>query len=297
MLVTIFTPVYNREKSIRAVYESLLAQTNKDFEWLVMNDGSTDSTDEIIHNIIAHHDDSFPIRYVKKENEGLSRTINKAIDIAEGTLLMRLDSDDVALPEAVALIHGKYPSIKDNSNICAMAFLSLLYDGSLNGFHPFKEERAESIVDYRHIYHGIGDRNEVMKLEVYRYYKYPEIPGEKFCSEGVVWDRIAQKYKFLYIPHAIYKKGFDEDTITADIYRTLKTNCRGTSLLYSEIIQNFSYLPYKERLLFTIKYYRYAFYAKFPIFKGIPFKLWIIGLPLGIFQLLRDRIEHPEAFK
>lgn len=296
MLVTVFTPIYNRERSIKAVYDSLCAQTSYNFEWLVLNDGSTDRSGEILEDIIAHHESGFEIRYVVKENEGLSRTINKAIDMAKGELLMRLDSDDVALPNAIELIEQKYPLVKDKTGVCAVAFLSELFDGSINGYHPFFEDREETIVDYRHIYHGTGDRNEVMKVDVYRNFKYPEFEGEKFCSEGVVWDRIAKNYRFLYVPEAIYRKGFDDDSITSKIYQTLKKNCKGTTLLYYEIIRDFPYLPFSERLLFAIKYYRYAFFAHAPLFRGIPLPLVVCGLPLGLLVIIYDRFKYPEAF-
>lgn len=296
MLITVFTPVYNREQSIREVYNSLIRQTSKNFEWLVVNDGSSDSTHEIIKDIISTHDDSFPIRYYSKENEGLTRTINKALDWAKGELFFRLDSDDEALPDAIEKIERKYPMIQNNPDVCAIAFLSVLFDGSCNGYHPFEKEQEATIVEYRHIFHATGDRAEVMKLNIYRQYRFPEFEGEKFCSEGVVWDRIAKNYRFLYVPEAIYKKGFEEDSITSNIFQTLKTCCQGTTLLYSEIIRDFPQLPFGERLLLTIKYYRYAFYAKAPIFSSIPFHLMLFGLPLGLLVMVHDRIRYPKAF-
>ena len=296
MLVTVFTPVYNRAQSIRAVYESLCAQTNKDFEWLVINDGSTDGTAAILDDIVEKHKDVFPINYVKKENEGLSRTINRAVDLARGTLLMRLDSDDMALPEAVQLIHDYYPMIEKREDLCAVGFRSQYFDGTMVGYHPFEKDEESSITDFHHIHRGTGDRSEVMKLAVYKDFKYPEFDGEKFCTEGIVWNRVSQKYKVLYSPKAIYRKGFVDDSITSDIFATLKRNCQGTSLMFYELIRNFPYLPYSQRLVATIKYYRFAFYAKRPLFDGIPFKLYIVGLPIGLLVILYDFLKHPKAF-
>lgn len=296
MLVTVFTPVYNRENSIRDVYDSLCAQTNKDFEWLVLNDGSRDYTEDILEEIVAHHDGSFPIHYIKKENEGLNRTINRALDLAQGTLLMRLDSDDVALPDAVELIHEKYPLIKENDKLCAVAFRSLLFDGSPNGTHPFSEDTISDFCSFRHIHHAIGDRNEVMKVEVFRKFKFPEFEGENFCPEALVWNRIAKDYDCLYVPQAIYKKGFEEDSITAKVYATLKRCCQGSCTLYFELLNNRN-IPYKARLGSAVRYYRYAFFAHRSLWRGIPLSLILLALPVGLGVIVYDYLKHPEAFK
>lgn len=294
MLVTVFTPVYNREKSIRDVYNSLCAQTCFDFEWLVINDGSTDRTDEILSNIVASHKGPFPINYVKKENEGLNRTINKGLDIAKGEMFMRLDSDDAALSEAVALIQERFSLIKDNPKLCSVAFRSQHFDGTMVGYHPFMEETVSDFCSFRHIFHGTGDRNEVMKVEVFRKFKFPEFEGEKFCPEALVWYRIAKDYQCVYCPEAIYKKGFVDDSITSKIYATLKRCCQGSCTLYFELLNN-RVIPYAERFGAAVRYYRYALFAKRSLWKGIPLTL-LPALPIGLLVVVYDRMKHPEAF-
>lgn len=296
MLVTIFTPVYNRERSIRDVYDSLMNQTDKHFEWLVINDGSTDNTGRVLNEIVRVHDCSFPIRLFEQENKGLNRTINFAIEQARGDMLMRLDSDDVALPDAVKKIHEWYPRIMNEDSICAIAFRSMHFDGSLVGFHPFDGEMISDFCSFRHIFHGTGDRNEVMKVDVYKRYKFPEYEGENFCPEALVWNRIAQDYQCLYLPDPIYKKGFEEDSITSKVYATLKRCCQSTCTLYYEELMNTN-LPYKERLGSAIRYYRYAFFAKREIFRNIPLSLSLLALPIGILVIFYDFIKHPSAFK
>lgn len=294
MLVTVFTPIYNREKSILAVYNSLCSQTCKDFEWLVINDGSTDRTTEILDHILGHHDNSFIINYVSKPNEGLNRTINKGLDLARGTLFMRLDSDDSALPNAIALIHERYEKIKDNPQLCAIAFRSQHFDGTMVGYHPFKWDTVSDFCSFRHIFHGTGDRNEVMKVEVFRKYKFPELEGEKFCPEALIWNRIAKDYQCVYCPEAIYRKGFEDDSITSKIYLTLKQCCQGSCILYFELLNN-RVIPYAERFGAAVRYYRYALFAKRSLWKGIPLKL-LPALPIGLFVVFYDRMKHPEAF-
>ena len=291
MLVTVFTPVYNRERSIRDVYESLCAQTCKDFEWLVINDGSSDGTDAILDDVVKRHDNSFPIHYVKKENEGLNRTINRGLDLAQGTLFMRLDSDDTALPDAVENIVANYGKIADRPDLCAIAFYPLDAKGNRVGMHPFDNDFITDFTAYRDKYGATGDRSEVMKVDVFRKFKFPEYPGEKFCAEGLVWNRIARKYNCLYINKPLYQKGDADDTITADVYNHLKRNCQATTQYYLEIMTD-ERCSFKYRWINAVKYYRYAFFAKRPIFKGIPLSLALFGLPVGLLVVVYDKIKH-----
>lgn len=291
MLVTVFTPVYNREQSINAVYESLCAQTDMDFEWLVINDGSTDRTSEILEEIVRNHQMPFTINYVKKRNEGLNRTINSALDLAKGTLLMRLDSDDVALPEAVALILEKYVLIKDDPKLCAVAFRSLLFDGSFNGFHPFDMDTRGDFSSFRYVHHATGDRSEVMKLDVFRKFRFPEFEGENFCPEALVWNRIAKEYDCIYAKEAIYKKGFEDDSITAKIYATLKRCSQGSCTLYFEALNNPD-IPFKGRFGSAVRYYRYALFANRSLWRGIPLYLIGTALPVGMMVVVADYMKY-----
>ena len=93
-LITVLMPVYNGEKYLQQAIESILKQTFTDFEFLIINDGSTDNSE----NIILSYDDS-RIRYIKnEENLRLIRTLNKGIELAKGKYIARMDCDDISLP-------------------------------------------------------------------------------------------------------------------------------------------------------------------------------------------------------
>lgn len=286
MILTVFTPLYNRERSIYEVYDSLQKQTTKEFVWLVINDGSTDRSGEIMEKIIANHGDNFKIRYIVQKNLGLTRTINKAVSITETPLIYRLDSDDIALPNAVESILKYYPMV-DSKSYAALVFLSLNNQGKIVGYHPFSVPTICNFSSYRDKYKAKGDRAEVMKTEIYKNYLFPELDNEKFCPEGLVWNRIAQKYSALYICEPIYQKGCPDDSITADVYNYLKRNCKGTSLYYYEIVTNNSF-SFSYRLENLIRYYRYAPYAKSPLIKGIPLLLLLLGGPVGFIVFVCD---------
>lgn len=291
MKLTIFTPVFNRGKYIVRVYNSLCSQSIKDFEWLIINDGSTDDTNEKINELILNHKESFIIRYYKQENLGLNRTINKALELANGNLFCRLDSDDYALENLVEKISKNYSLIENNQELCAMVFLSQKPNGEINGFHPFNETRRSNFNEYRDKYKALGDRSEVVKTSIFKQFKFPEFEGEKFITEGIVWVRMATKFDAIYINEPIYVKEDSEDSITKKIYYTNKKCCKGSTLFFYEVMNNLNF-SFKFRLIHSIKYYRYAFFAKANIFKGIPISMILIGLPLGILVTLHDFIKY-----
>ena len=99
-MVTIFTPTYNRAYIIGKLYGSLLEQTDRNFEWLIVDDGSTDNTRELIGSFIR--EDRISIRYFRQENGGKHRAINRGVREAAGELFFIVDSDDQLTPEAVA---------------------------------------------------------------------------------------------------------------------------------------------------------------------------------------------------
>ena len=94
MILTVFTPVYNRADFLNAIYKSLKEQTVKDFEWLIVDDGSSDNCDNVLSDIVSNHNDSFRIRFYKKTNGGKHTAINLGVRKSEGELFLILDSDD-----------------------------------------------------------------------------------------------------------------------------------------------------------------------------------------------------------
>ena len=125
MLLTVFTPVYNRADLIRRTYQSLLRQTDKDFEWLVVNDGSTDdgATDAALDDIVVNHDGSFPIVVVRQENGGKHRAVNRGVRMARAPWFIILDSDDILADDAVA---NAWPSTKRKAEACLDGILATL---------------------------------------------------------------------------------------------------------------------------------------------------------------------------
>ncbi len=109
-MITIFTPTYNRAYRLSNLFNSLRVQTDKNFEWLIVDDGSTDETEQLVRTFIGGAD--FNIRYVKQLNGGKHRAINRGIQLARGSLFLIVDSDDFLTKNAVEIIYKNYDTIQ-----------------------------------------------------------------------------------------------------------------------------------------------------------------------------------------
>ena len=127
---TVFTPTYNRAYSLPRVYESLKRQTFRDFEWLIIDDGSTDNTKKIIQK--WQKDNQISIRYYWQENSHKKIAFNSAVNKAHGELFLTLDSDDEALPDALKIFYHTWHNIHDNERVNFSAVTALCIDNAGN---------------------------------------------------------------------------------------------------------------------------------------------------------------------
>ncbi len=212
--ITIVTPTYNRANKLEKAYDSLKRQTIKDFEWLIIDDGSIDDTENIVENFKIKAD--FNISYYKQENQGKHIALNRAFQNVKTELLMILDSDDclteTAIEEVLA-IHKKY---KDNERIAAYVFQK----GKLNSPEEritqiFKEEEFIDNYNTYIINKEIkGDKEEVFKTNILKNYSYPQYVGEKFVGEGVLWSKISHDYDMVFCNKVIYLCEYLEGGLT-----------------------------------------------------------------------------------
>lgn len=213
-MITVFTPTFNRVYIIDKLYKSLLAQTVTDFEWLVVDDGSTDNTEEYFAEI-SNNQNPFNIVYVKQQNGGKHRAINRGVQLAHGELFFIVDSDDYLLENAVEKLIQWQNDLDNNKKWAgisgARGYTSEKYVG---GMHS-----AESFVDCknteRESYNLYGDKAEAYFTDVLRQYPFPEFEGENFITEEVVWNAIAlDGYYLRWYKDIIYICDYLEDGLT-----------------------------------------------------------------------------------
>lgn len=194
-LFTIFTPTYNRAHTIRRVFDSLCAQTLRDFEWLVIDDGSTDNTSELI--AIWDEIANFPVRCVKQTHAGKHFAHNRALVEAKGQFFGILDSDDALVPDALEKLARLWDSIPESERhlFCSVGARCCSQNGSIIGDRfptdPFDADMRE----LAYVYHIDGEKWICWVTEVFRRYPFPEITGIQFIPEGLICYSIAKAYR------------------------------------------------------------------------------------------------------
>lgn len=210
--LTVCTPTYNRAYILTELYNSLRNQTCKMFEWLIIDDGSSDNTEDLVMQWQKENND-FPVRYYKKENGGKCSAINYGLDSAQGELFLVIDSDDTVTADAVQKILDLEKTITDKENFCGVAFnLGLSENDTPNKIFDEKYKDATLLDRYTEF---DGERAFAFYTDIHKNYKYPVFDGEKFMTEAVVWNRIANGgYKMRFCNDIICVYEYRDDGLT-----------------------------------------------------------------------------------
>lgn len=288
MLFTVFTPTFNRAALLPRLYESLCRQTFRDFEWVIVDDGSTDNTAAVVDGFRGK-ENLFPIRYFRKVNGGKHTAINYGVQKASGELFLILDSDDELPMDSLNKIAEAWQSVtslpakgKQIGGICGyMAHR----DGTVIG-HPTINGVADSI-ELRYKYGVTGDMCEVFRTTVLREFPFPEIQGEKFCPEVLVWNRIATKYTLKIFPEIIYLRDYLQGGLTDNITRVRMQSPAASMMTYSEMTR-LAGIPFKARLRAAINYWRFRLCRR-PSTPRVPIgHRWMCAFLPGLLLHLND---------
>lgn len=228
-MITVLTPTFNRAHTLPRLFESLQAQSMKSFEWLVIDDGSTDKTKKLVSRLAASH--SVPTRYILQNNGGKHAALNTGAKHALGAWTLIVDSDDALTPDAIEMASKEIEALGD-SNITGICFRKTYFDQSLIGkdrsadrprlMHPTAAGR----------YFG-GDLAYIFRTEKLRAHPFPVHEGEKFVPELYIWNQIGDEGPIWYLPQkAIYLCEYLPDGYTANFKTQLKKNPRGFGLYY-----------------------------------------------------------------
>ena len=234
--LTIFTPTYNRAYTLHKLYESLLRQTDRDFEWLIVDDGSTDQTKERVEQWISQR--QITIRYYYQENAGKMRAHNKGAVLADSELFVCIDSDDFLTDDAVASIRTCWTQDKGK------------YGGIIGRRLFINKDKPLSITQFcasgHCTLHGLydlgfkGDTTLVFRTEVLRKYPFPEIEGEKFITEAVAYDMIDLEYEYLLLDQGLTICEYMPDGYTANAAKAKLQYPKGWAMFFNQRAKYYS---------------------------------------------------------
>lgn len=288
-MITIFTPTFNRAYIISNLYRSLLRQTNTHFEWLIVDDGSTDDTEALITSFIK--EDKIEIRYFKQANGGKHRAINKGVELAKGELFFIVDSDDYLTDDAIVQIANTYQIITNDETLAGVSFRRAYDNKQVIGNPAYFDQTILTVFDFRYRLRVTGDQAEVYKTDILKAYPFPEIHNEKFCPESLVWNRIGEKHKLLWTSKSVYICNYLADGLTAKITKLRMESPIASMFMYSEL-ESYK-IPFKEKIKANINFWRFSFNTNNVSFsqklKRVHFLFSLMGFPLGFLLFLNDK--------
>lgn len=249
--ITLFTPTYNRAYILDTLYRSVQRQTFRDFEWIIIDDGSSDNTEELVRSWMEDGND-FPIRFYKVPNGGKCRAINKGLDLARGELFFVMDSDDYLTDDALEKVNRWFCEVRTDPRICGVVANRGYTSERTNNYlfrEPYLDESLLSIYTLYRDGHQVldGERAFVFYTDFHRKYRYPEFDGENFMTEAVSWNRMAHDgYKVRCFNDIIWVYEYREDGLTKAGNSIFLRNPRGYGLALREKAEFLNWSLYEK---------------------------------------------------
>lgn len=249
--ISVITPTYNREKTLNRVYNSLLGQTYKNYEWIIIDDGSTDKTYELVEKWIEAK--QIRIRYFFQKNSGKHVAVNNAINEAKGEWIIIADSDDAFREDSLEFLLGEYYKIPEKKRDLFSGVSCRCYSEDKNNIlgDSFPDDNYIfdcKECDFKYKYRIDGELWGMIKKSIMLQNPFPEIKNAKFYPESIIWDSISDDYITRYINEPLryyYRDASNSVTITRKYNRSIENYY----LWLHHINHNFKYFRYNPKLI------------------------------------------------
>lgn len=288
--ITVFTPSYNRAYCLHHLYNSLCEQTSKDFIWMVIDDGSTDDTKNLINKWIQEK--KIRIEYLYKENGGMHTAHNVAYNNITTELNVCIDSDDRMPINAIESILHCWGDVREDSKIVGMVGLDIDLKGNLIGSKlPNNIKNSKFHLLYQK-YGVTGDKKVVLRSKfIGKNLRYPEYKGEKLVPLGWLYNELDNQYYYACFNEVWVEVDYQVDGSSASINNQYFKSPRG--FRFSKIQQYNNSTVYKYRIRALIHFgftsiilKDYLFFMKSPN----PFMSFILT-PLSILFYIKSRVK------
>lgn len=293
--LTIHTATYNRGYILEKAYNSLKNQTVKDFEWLITDDGSSDSTEELV-KMWQKEKNGFPIRYNKLNHVGIPRALNYGVKKAASDWFMMLDSDDYILPNTVELVLQWLDEIKNDPSMAGIGFARCFPNGQfMKPQKPIIDSRL-GYVDATHIerskYNLNMDMCEVHRTELFKKYPFQVWKDEIYAPEQLNFNQIAlEGLKLRWRDTKLYICEYLPDGQTKDD-RLVKNNPMGFAMMHNQNL--LIYQGLKQKVHEAMQMTALCFYAGHLGYLRESNNSFVtaLTLPMGIALGIRRKIQY-----
>lgn len=281
-LLTIFTPTYNRAYTLPRLYESLCRQTNSNFIWSIVDDGSSDNTKDLVSQ--WQNEDKVNITYVYQPNGGKMRAHNRGVKDCSTELFFCVDSDDYLEDDAVASIYTEWDRVGNNPTIAGL----VAYKAFPHIICEFPQQ--PSITMFNLLATGFkGDTSLVYRTEILRQHLFPEIEGEKFIGEDYVYNQIDREFQLSIFRKILTQCTYYEDGYSCNWNKLYMANPKGWALYYD---QKSTFYPLsKHRMVYVAYYIAFCWIGHNHHIIRNSAKPWLtfLCLPLGVQHYFRKK--------
>lgn len=234
ILLSIFTPTYNRAYILPELYKSLQLQIDQSFEWVIVDDGSSDNTEQLVNGWIAEK--KVRIVYYKQENQGKHIAINSGVQRASGELFFIVDSDDNLTIDAVKAVKDFWVLNENRDNISGIISYRQFPDGKMVG-NPLPESVKQcKLRDTIIKYGSIGDKVVIYRTEILRRFPYPKFEGEHFLFESYVFNQIDDEYDMLVMNNKLYNFDYQSDGLSQNFRKLYRENPKGMQMSFIQTL-------------------------------------------------------------
>jgi glycosyltransferase involved in cell wall biosynthesis len=278
--ITVFTPSYNRAYILGKCYESLKNQTCKEFEWLIIDDGSTDSTKELVEGWMRE-ENGFKIRYAYKENGGLHTGYNKAIELMDTELSVCIDSDDSLPCDGIERILKIWNDRKD-PDIAGLIGLDYDENGTLIGTLLPEEDSINAATLL--MVPGVGDKKYVMRNDLWRQMgPMPVFQGEKNFNPHYFVIKMSSQYRFQPVNQCFCIVDYQPNGMSANIWKQYR-NSPNSFAEYRRAVLQVPGMSFAYRYRTAAHYVASSILARnFNFLRQSPAKgLTLVAIPMGL---------------
>lgn len=288
-LITIFTPTFNRAYTLHKCYESLKMQTCKDFKWLIIDDGSTDNTKEIVESWI--NENKVDITYHYQQNQGMHGAHNTAYQLIDTELNICIDSDDYMPKDATKKILKFWEKNKAD-NLAGIIALDAEENGKIIGDKLPEYLDKVKLFDLHYKYSIRGDKKLVYRTELTKKYPYPVFEGEKYVSLSYKYTKLDEWYDLAIMNEVLCIVEYMEDGSSKNMLKQYRKNPNGFAFLRIHNLKN-------PRASLKFKFKECIHYVSSSILAGnkrflkeTPCKiLTLLAIPMGVllyFYILKN---------
>lgn len=278
--LTVFTPTFNRAYCLGKCYESLKRQTNKDFIWLIIDDGSTDNTKDLVSN--WQTENLMDIQYIWQENQGMHGAHNTAYDQIKTELNVCIDSDDYLPNDAVEKILRMWER-EGSENVSGLIGLDSFSDGTVIGSKLPDKLKTSTLFDLYYKYGVTGDKKLVYRTDLTKDFPYPIFDNEKYVGLAYKYYKLDQEYEMLLMNDVLCHVEYLPDGSSLNMIKQYRKNPKGFAFYRKELMQ----LPFANcRFKFkqAVHYVSSTLLSKeYNILRETPYKtLTTLAFPFGV---------------